>query len=120
MEVVDHVHIIEIGRRSLVGYVDRVLQGNVPDGESLKLGIAGLHPTLILIIELGETDRHLTASRTWSRHHDKRTSGLHIVVLSETILAVYEFNIRGVALNQIMVIDLYATQTLQPLTESHR
>ena len=44
MEGVDHVHVVQIGGGRLVGEVDRVVQGQVPDGEGLKLGIAGLTP----------------------------------------------------------------------------
>ena len=41
MERVDHVHVREVGSGRLVGQVHRMLQRQIPDGERLKLGIAG-------------------------------------------------------------------------------
>ena len=41
VEGVDHVHVVEVGGRGLVGEVDRVVQRQVPDGERLVLGVAG-------------------------------------------------------------------------------
>ena len=42
MEGIDHIHVIQVGGGRLIGQVHRVLQGQVPDGEGLKLGIAGM------------------------------------------------------------------------------
>ena len=52
MEWVDHIHIVKVGSGSLVGYVYGVLQWQVPHGECLELGIASLHTTLVLVVEL--------------------------------------------------------------------
>ena len=53
MERVDHVHIVQVGGGSLVSQVDRMLQGDVPDGEGLKLGITGFHAPLVFVVQLG-------------------------------------------------------------------
>ena len=72
MERVNHVHVIEISRCSLIGNVHRMLQRKVPHGESFKLGISGFHATLVLMIELAETNCHLPAAGTGSRYHHQR------------------------------------------------
>ncbi len=62
MEGVDHVHVVQVGGSGLVGKVDRVLEGQVPDGEGLKLGITGFDAPLVLVVELGQADRHFAAA----------------------------------------------------------
>ena len=52
MEWVDHVYIVEISRSSLISDIHRMLQGQVPHGEGLELGITSTDTTLVLIIEL--------------------------------------------------------------------
>ena len=62
MERVDHVDIVQIGGGGLVGQVDGMLEGQIPDGEGLKLGVARLDTALVLMVELGQADRHLAAA----------------------------------------------------------
>ena len=62
VEVVNHIHVVEVGRSGLVSHVDGVLQGDIPDGEGLELGIARLHAAPVLVVELTETDCHLSAA----------------------------------------------------------
>ena len=40
VEGIDQVEVADVGRGRLVGDVDRVLEGQVPDGEGLELGVA--------------------------------------------------------------------------------
>ena len=46
MERVNHVDIVQVGGSSFVSKVDVVLEGNVPDGECFKFGVAALMPRL--------------------------------------------------------------------------
>ena len=80
---VDHVYIVEVGRGSLVGDVDRMLQRKIPHRESLKLGIASLDTALVLIVKLAQTHGHLAAAGAGRRHNHQRTRSLHIVVAPE-------------------------------------
>ena len=52
MEGVDHIHIVQVGGGGLVSQVHRVVDGQVPDGEGFKLGIAGGVALLMLVIQL--------------------------------------------------------------------
>ena len=72
MEGVDHIHIIEIRGGGFIGQVDRVLQGQIPDGKRLKLGVAGLDAPAVLMVELGETGGHLAAAGSRSGDNHKR------------------------------------------------
>ena len=82
MEGVDHVHIIQIGGSGLIGKVDRMLQGQVPDGEGLKLGIAGIDAPLVIVIQLTQAGSHFAAARAGSRYHDQGMAGLNVVIFA--------------------------------------
>ena len=52
MEGVYHVDVVKVGGGGLVGEVYRVLERHIPDGEGLKLCIACVHPTAVLMVKL--------------------------------------------------------------------
>ena len=72
MEGVYHVHIVEVGCGSLIGDVHRVFEGEVPHGEGLKLSITSAYAPLMLVVELTETDSHLSAARSGGGDDDQR------------------------------------------------
>ena len=110
MEMVDHVHIVQVGSCSLVSH--GMLQWNVPDGERLELGVAGLDATAVLVVELRQAHRHLSASWAGCRNHHERTCGLHVVVLAESFFRVDKLYVGGIALDEIVVIHLYLAEPL--------
>ena len=59
VEGVDDIGIVEIGRCCLIGDVDRMREGQIPDRESLELGVAGGGAVLVLVIELREASGEL-------------------------------------------------------------
>ena len=54
MEWVDHVDIIQISGSCLISQVYRVLQRDIPDWESLELGIACADSSLVFMIKAGK------------------------------------------------------------------
>ncbi len=108
MERIDHIHILKVGCRGLVGKVHGVVQRQVPNREGLEFGVTGLDPALILLIELAEADCHLSAARPRGGHHDKGLGGLDIVVPSETLIRIDQRDIIGIVLDRVMVVDLDA------------
>ena len=108
VEGVDHVHVVEVGGGSLIGDVHRMLQREVPYGESLELGVSGLHATLVFVVELAEAYGHLAAAGARGCDDDEGPGGLHIVVAAETLVGVDERNVRGIALDGIVVVGLDA------------
>ena len=50
VERIDHVDIVEVGGRRFIGHIDRMFEGDAPDGEGFKLGITGLYATLVLLV----------------------------------------------------------------------
>ena len=114
VEGVDHVDVVEVGGGGLVGDVDGVLQRNAPDGEGLELGVAGLHAATVLVVELAEAYGHLAAAGTWGGDDHQRACGLDVVVLAEAVIGIDEFDVGGVALNNIMIVglDAHAFETL--------
>ena len=116
MEGVDHVHVVKVGSRGLIGQVDRVLERQVPDREGLELGIAGLHAALMLVIQLAEAGGHLSAAGAGRRDHDKAALGLNVIVLAKAVLRHDQRDVGGVVGNDIVPIGPHA-QGFQPLHE---
>ena len=86
MERVYHVHVIQIGRGSLICNVYRMVEREVPDGESLELGITGLDAVFLLLIELTQAYGHLAASGTGSCDNHERTGGHDIIITAEPLI----------------------------------
>ena len=114
MERVDHVHIVQVGSGGLVSQVDRVLQGDVPDGEGLKLGITGLHAPLVFVVQLGQAGGHLAAAGAGSRDDHQRALGLDVLVAAIALVAHDAGNIVGVA-GDLIVPEGADAQAVQPL-----
>ena len=87
MERVDHVHVAQIGGRRLVCEVDRMLERDIPDREGLELRISGMAASFILMIELRQACRHLSAAGSGCGDDDERTCGFDIVVSSVAVVA---------------------------------
>lgn len=66
MEWVDHVDVVEVGCGSLVGYVDRMFEREVPNRECLKLSVSGSYAMFVFVVELAQAYSHFAATRTRS------------------------------------------------------
>ena len=119
MEGVDHVHVVQIGGGGLVGQVHRVLQGQVPDGEGFKFGVARFDAPLVVVVELGEAGGHLPAAGAGSRHHHKGAAGFNIVVFPQPLVADDVGHVGGVAGNGIVPVAA-DSQMFQPVEEGVR
>ena len=116
MEGVDHVDVVEVGGGRLIGQVHRVLEGQVPDGEGLELGVARLHPPLILVVELAEAHRHLAAAGAGGGDHHQGAGSLHVLVLPVALVADDERDVSRIARNGVVEVDPDA-QPLQSAAE---
>ena len=119
MEGVYHVHVVEVGGGCLVGEIYRVLEGNVPDREGLKLRVACVYAALMLMIKLAQAGGHFAAAGAGGGDYDEAALGLDIVVLAEAVLGDDELNVRGVVGNYVVAVDLDA-EALKPLLEQLR
>ena len=102
MERVDHVDVVQIGGGGLVGQVDGMLEGQIPDGEGLELGVARLDTALVLMVELGQADRHLAAAGAGGRDDHQRALGLDVIVLAVAVIADDVGHVVGVAGNLVV------------------
>ena len=118
MEGVNHVDIVQVGSGSLVCNVYWVLQGQIPYGESLELGISCTHATLVLVVQLAKAYSHLAAARARSRNNNQGATGFNIVILAKSLVRRYEVHVVRIALNKIMAIGVDAV-ALQPLAKSN-
>ena len=83
-----------------------MVKGQIPDGEGLKLGISGPDTSLILMVELGEAGGHLSASRSRSRNHYKRTGGLDEIILAVAIITYNKRNVVRISGDHVMAVYL--------------
>ena len=105
MEGVDHIHVVEVGGGRLIGQVHRMLQGQVPNGEGLELGIARIDAPLVLMIQLGQAGGHFSAAGAGGGDHHQGAAGLDVIVLAQTLVADDVPNVGGVACNGIVLVD---------------
>ena len=117
MEGVDHVHVVQVGGSGLVGEVDWVLEGQVPDGEGLELGVTGLDAPLVLVVELGQAGGHLAAAGAGGGDHHQGAAGLDILVLPKPLVRDDMGNVVGIARDGVVAVHP-DPQLLQPGLES--
>ena len=113
VEGVDHIHIIQIRRGSLIGQVHRMIDGQIPNGEGFKLGIACSNPPLVLMIELAQAGGQFAAAGAGGRHHHQFPGGFNVIVLTKALVADDMGSIRRIAGNVIVMIhpDAHSFQT---------
>ncbi len=116
MEGVDHVYIVQVGGGGLIGQVHRVLEGQVPDGEGFKFGIARLNPPLVVVVQLAQAGGHFAAAGAGGRYYDQGVAGLDIVVFAQALVADDVGHVGGVACNGIVPVAADA-QVFQPVEE---
>ena len=116
MKRVYHVHIVEVGCGSLIGYVDRMFQWQTPHWERFKLGIAGLYAALVFVVQLAETYGHLAAAGAGSRYYNKRSCGLDIIVFAKALFGGYQIHVGRIAVDRVVVVGGDA-ETFKALTE---
>ena len=119
MEGVDHVHVVKVGGRGLVGEVHGVLERQVPYGEGLKLRVARVHAVLVLVVELGEAGGHLAAAGAGGGDDDERMGRLDVFVAAEAIVADDVGNVGGVAGDGVVAVVAHA-QRVEALNEGVR
>ncbi len=116
MEGVDDVDVVEVGGGGLVGEVDGVLEGEVPDGEGLELGVAGLHAPLVLVVHLRQAGGELAGAGARRGDDHQVTAGLDVVVDAEALLGDDAARVGRVAGDDAVAVHLEA-QALEALHE---
>ena len=116
---VDNVDIVEVGGCRLICEVDGVLQGQVPYGERLELCVSRLDAAQVVVIELGEAGRHLSASGAGRGYNDERALGFDIFILAEALFADDVRDIIRIALDGIVDKDAHA-EIFEPVFERKR
>ena len=104
MERIQTVDILQIGCRRLIGDIQRMLQRNVPYREGLKLGVAGLDATLVLMVQLAQTGSKLAAAGAGSRHDDDRTGRLNIGIGTIALVTNDQVNICRISGSRVVGI----------------
>ena len=120
MEGVDHVHVVQIGGRRLVGEIDRVIEREIPDRERLKFRISGALAALVVMVELGEARCHFAAAGAGRGDNDERAGRFDKIALAEAVGRDDQREVCGVIGDEIVAIDRHV-ERLEPLLElGHR
>ena len=102
MERINHVDIVQIGRRSLIGKIDWMFERYVPDRKCLKFRISSVDSAFVFVIELGEACRHLAASRC---DNNQGASGFNIIILTVSFVTDDQWYIGRIPFYHIMNIN---------------
>ena len=113
---VNHVYVVEIDGRRLIGNVHGVVQREIPDREGLELGVARADAALVLVVKLAQAGRHFSAAGPRRGDDDERTARFDVVVSAEALVAHDERNVGGVVGNDVVAVDADA-ELLQTLLE---
>ena len=105
VEGVDHIDVVEVGRGGLVGDVDRVVQGQVPDGEGLELGVAAGAPAGVVVVHLRQAGGHLAAARPRGGDDDEVPGGLDVLVAPVALRRDDAGDVAGVAGDREVAVD---------------
>ena len=97
VEVVNNIGIIKVHRGRLIGQVHGVFQGEIPDREGFKLGVAGIIAALVFVVDLRESGGQLAGARAGRGDHDKVTGGFRKLIAAKTLFGHDEVRIGGVA-----------------------
>ena len=116
VEGVDHVHVVEVDGRGLVGEVHGVAQRQVPDRERLKLGVARAHAALVLVIELAQARGHLAAAGAGRGHDDEAARRLDVVVAAEAVVTDDARDVGRVVRDDVVPVHADA-ERLEPALE---
>ena len=102
---IDHVLVVQVDRRRLVGDVERMVQGKVPHRERLELRVAGGLAHAVLVVDLRQARRELPGARTRRRHDHDRSLGLHVLVLAVAHVGHDRVDVRRIAGGLVVVVD---------------
>ena len=102
VERIDDIGVVEVSRGGLVGNIDRVRKGQIPNRESLEFGIAGGRAMLVLVIELRQAGGKLARAGAGCRHDNERTRGLDKLVLAVAIVGHDQIDIVRIPLDGIV------------------
>ena len=116
VEGVDDVGVIEVCRGGLVGNIDRMRKGQIPNREGLEFGIAGGRAMLVLVIELRQASGELARARAGRRHDNERSGGLDKLVLAIAIVGHDQIDIVRIALDGIVQLG-GNTERIQAIAE---
>ena len=119
VEGVDHVHVVQVGGGGFIGDVYRVLEGQVPYGEGLELGVTGAVAPLILVVELRKAGGHFAAAGAGGGHHHKAALGFDEIVFAVAVVRYDQGEVRGVFGDDVVAVYLHA-EALEPLLEHDR
>ena len=97
VEVVNNIGIVQVHRGCLIGQVHGVFQGEIPDREGFKFGVAGIIAALVLVVDLRERGGQLSGARARRGDHDKVAGGFRKLIAPKALFGHDKVRIGGVA-----------------------
>ena len=108
MEVVNHINVLDIGGRRLVGDIDGMFQRQIPYRECFELRISRFNSPLVFVIELSETGCEFSAVWSGCVHDDERTRRFDIRIFSVSFVGNNRIDVRGIPFGKSVQIYFYS------------
>ena len=102
---VDHVLVVQVDRRRLVGDVERMVERQVPDGEALELRVAGDAALAVLVVDLRQARRELARPGARRRHDHDRLLRRHVLVLAVSLVRHDRVDVRRIPRRLGVAVD---------------
>lgn len=110
VEVVDHIHVFDVGGRRLVRDIHGVFQRKIPDGEGFKLRIARLHAAFVFVIKLPKTRRKFSAVGARGVYDNQRTRRFDVRILAVAFVGHNRIDVGGIPFREPVHINLNAAR----------
>ena len=104
MEGVNHVDIIKVSCGSLVGQIDWMMKGKIPNWEGFKFSVARLDAIDLVVVHIGHTGCQFSRTRSRSGYDDQVTTGFDVVVFPHTFWRNDMIHICWISFDWIMKI----------------
>ena len=108
MEGIDHIYIAQIGCGGLIGQVHRVVQGQIPNRESLKLCVTTADASLVLVEQLAHTGGQLATAGAGGCDYYQFPCGFDEIIFAVALVTDNMGDVGGIAGDVVMVVHPYA------------
>ena len=108
MMMINQYYIFEIDCCRLIGQINLMIEGQVPDRESFKFCIACFYSSFVFMIKIAQAGCKLPAAWPGARDNHNGIGSFDIFICTVSIITDNKINIGGITFCRFMGIDLNA------------
>ena len=106
MEGVNHIDIVKVSCGSLIGQVDWMMKGKIPDWEGFKLSVSRLDAIELVVVHVGHTSSQFSRTRSRSGYDNQVATGFDVVVFPHTFWRNDVVHISRISFDWVMKIRI--------------